>query len=179
MRIEAADELRDATPLTVRFVKRLFDAGTDPDSHDGDDDATPDAAPVFARVCVDPDCGHVTLRSDVVPCARCDADTKVFRIVSVGKLNACAACGYRYGVNREPITALASSTAIGVSILTWLTLAQLPEEQRRLLIFADSLQDTAYQAGYLQDVTAKYTWSQLAYRILTKHGAEPRTTPVT
>ncbi len=173
MRIEAVDDLRDATPSTVRFVRRLYDA--DPERDDDEDADTPaaTAAAVVARVCLDPDCGHVTLRGDDASCARCDGETTLLRVVSVGKMSACAACGYRYGVDREPITALASSTAIGVSILTWLTLARLPEEQRRLLIFADSRQDTAYQAGYLQDVTAEYTWRQLAYRLVARTAHEP------
>ena len=50
-------------------------------------------------------------------------------------------------------------------------MGRLPERERRLLIFADSRQDTAYQAGYLDDVTAEYAWRQVAYRMVSERFA--------
>lgn len=174
-RIETPDELRDWSPSAARFVRQLHGALPTDDDEEGAEDAgsAPDAS-IAARVCTRPGCGFVTLRCGEGPCEKCcDERTVMLEVVSIGKLRACAACRSTYGVGREPITALSSSTAIGVSILTWLTLGNLDEQQRRLLIFADSRQDTAYQAGYLQDVTSEYSWRQLTYRFVGEHAGDP------
>ncbi len=170
VRRETRDDLRHVAPSVVRFVRRIVkplvdDAEPDEDGEGSDDtEMAQDQLP--ARACTRPDCGHVSLRAERGPCSRCgDEKTAQLIAVEVGPMRECAACRSRYGVNREPITGLSSSTAIGVSILTWLTLGNLSPDQRRLLIFADSRQDTAYQAGYLQDVTSEYSWRQLTYRI--------------
>ncbi len=170
VRRETRDDLRRAAPGVVRLVRRIVKPLVDGAEADDDDDTEAEQSEpgqVPARVCVRPDCGHVSLYAESGPCVRCADEATVQLIaVQVGPMRECAACRSRYGVNREPITGLSSSTAIGVSILTWLTLGNLSPEQRKLLIFADSRQDTAYQAGYLQDVTSEYSWRQLTYRLV-------------
>ncbi len=167
---ETRDDLHTTGPRVVRLVRKIVKPlinGSDEDSEEDEDDTQSRRALVPARVCTRPECGHVSLRAESGPCVRCwDEETVQLHVVHVGRMLECTACRARYGVGREPITGLSSSTAIGVSILTWLTLGKLSPDQRRLLIFADSRQDTAYQAGYLQDVTSEYSWRQLTYRIV-------------
>lgn len=173
VRRETRDELRLASANVLRLVRRIVKPLVDGSVADDEAEEEDDPGHIAARVCTRPDCGHITLRAEPGPCSKCgDEDTVQLLAVRVGPMQACSACGYRYGVGREPITGLSSSTAIGVSILTWLTLGKLEPNQRRLLIFADSRQDTAYQAGYLQDVTSEYSWRQLTYRVVYQEANE-------
>lgn len=171
--LETPDDLRETSPSVIRFLRRFAktvstDLVDDDTDEEADEKPTPKAdSTIHARVCTSAACGHVQFRGGAGPCASCgDEDTTELRPVGLGILRKCPACRSTYGAGLEPITALSSGTAIGVSILTWLTLSNLPEDQRRLLIFADSRQDTAYQAGYLQDVTSEYSWRQLTYRVV-------------
>lgn len=163
-RMETRDELFRGQNTTVRFVKELHEVELgDEDVEDPEHDFPDDSRPV--RYCGE--CGYVAFLDTAGSCTQCGGtNTAVLQAVRRGPMVRCANCKSTYGVNREPMTALASSTAIGVSILTWLLMGRLPEAERRLLIFADSRQDTAYQAGYLEDITGDYSWRQLTYRLV-------------
>jgi ATP-dependent helicase YprA (DUF1998 family)/rubrerythrin len=83
-----------------------------------------------------------------------------------GKITRCPACHGRYGT-REVVTLLSTGTAAAVSTLSWAILAHLKQEnERRLLIFSDNRQDTAYQAGYMRDRQAQFAWRQLIHQIV-------------
>jgi very-short-patch-repair endonuclease len=172
-RIETEDEARPTGPTVLRLALEFHRVATDEDD-DSDGNGATGAAPHHAshRVSYCVDCGF--LRDPVEgaksaaasACAQCgNARLATPLLVGHGPLMACPNCHGRYG-NLEPITGLFSSTAVGVSILTWILMGRLREAERRLLIFADSRQDTAYQAGYLADVTAEYAWRQVTYRMI-------------
>lgn len=80
------------------------------------------------------------------------------------------------GRGRRPqvITPLRSGAASSVSVITQSLFPYLEKDERRkldekrVLIFADSRQDTAHQAGYLRDRHQVFTQRQLVYRTLTK-----------
>jgi ribosomal protein L40E len=93
-------------------------------------------------------------------CAACDLPTvEVFTVETPRPgeaLHICPACGYSAG-RGSAVSDLAPKTAAAISALTFGLLGGLAEEHpaeplaRRLLVFADSRQDTAFQAGYLRD----------------------------
>jgi hypothetical protein len=116
------------------------------------------ARPVLraARRC--PRCGRPGGESH---CLACDRPT--VEVFAVDKprpddevLHICPACGYSAG-SGSAVSDLAPKTAAAISALTFGLLAGLAEEHpgdplaQRLLVFADSRQDTAFQAGYLRD----------------------------
>lgn len=82
-----------------------------------------------------------------------------------GRILSCPGCQGRYGT-QEVVTLFTTATSASVSVLTRALLARLPEAQRRLLIFADNRQDTAYQAGYLRDRHRQFTIRQILYRAI-------------
>jgi hypothetical protein len=93
-------------------------------------------------------------------CTACDLPTVEVFAVEVSRpgeaLHICPACGYSAG-RGSAVSDLAPKTAAAISALTFGLLGGLAEEHpadplaRRLLVFADSRQDTAFQAGYLRD----------------------------
>ena len=90
-----------------------------------------------------------------------------------GKCPVCQAQGR--GRRHEIITPLRSGAAPAVSVLTQSLLPRLEPApdggpgEKRLLIFADSRQDTAQQAGYLRDRYQVFTQRQVVYQTLLKH----------
>jgi ATP-dependent helicase YprA (DUF1998 family) len=82
-----------------------------------------------------------------------------------GKVTRCPTCSSTYG-SREIVTAFGTPTASSISVLTNSLLSSLGQTERRLLVFADNRQDTAFQAGYLQDRYNKMTKRQLIYQIV-------------
>lgn len=87
------------------------------------------------------------------------------------------------GPRPEIITPLRSSAVTSVSVLAQALLPRLGSDgdnHKRLLIFADSRQDTAHQAGYLRDRHQTFTQRQIIYRALFKHetsGQSPLSLP--
>lgn len=84
------------------------------------------------------------------------------------------------GRGRAIITPLRSGAAPSIAVLTQSLMPQLePAAQggpgeKRLLIFADSRQDTAQQAGYLRDRYQVFTQRQIVYQTLRDHEAADR-----
>ncbi len=71
-----------------------------------------------------------------------------------------------YGTGRPIITPLRSGASSSVSVLTTELFDQLGAEERRTLIFADSRQDTAHQAGFLRERHQVFVRRQLLYQAL-------------
>jgi hypothetical protein len=95
------------------------------------------------------------------------------RFYGFGKGTTCPRCGAQGHGTRDIITLTRGSAAISVSILAESLLPSLKESnkgndgkrnEKKLLIFADSRQDTAHQAGYLRDRHQTFAQRQLTYR---------------
>jgi len=84
------------------------------------------------------------------------------------------------GRGRAIITPLRSGAAPSIAVLTQSLMPQLESSpdggpgEKRLLIFADSRQDTAQQAGYLRDRYQVFTQRQIVYQTLRNHEEEGR-----
>lgn len=67
-----------------------------------------------------------------------------------GRGSSCPVCNSRYP-RGDILTLLRTGVASSVSVLGTHHLDRVPEEERKLLIFADNRQDAAHQAGYMSD----------------------------
>ena len=105
-----------------------------------------------ARCCTR--CGHA---STAVTCLACGGPAREVTVAdpdSGSRLTRCPVCGYGRNAGAvEEFTArtAAAITAIAFSLHACATAQSDDEMLRRLLVFADSRQDTAFQAGYLRD----------------------------
>jgi hypothetical protein len=88
------------------------------------------------------------------------------RFLGFGKAISCPVCRAQGHGPREIITLMRSGAATSVSILTESLLSQLRKDEKKLLIFADSRQDTAHQAGYLRDRHQTFAQRQLTYKTI-------------
>jgi len=112
-------------------------------------------------------CGNGTNEPDDGTCPREGCGGTLAKYLAwQGKITRCPACHGRYGT-REVVTLLSTGTAAAVSTLTWAILSHIKQEnERRLLIFSDNRQDTAYQAGYMRDRHSQFVWRQLIHQIV-------------
>jgi very-short-patch-repair endonuclease len=62
----------------------------------------------------------------------------------------CPVCNSRY-TRGDVLSLLRTGVASSVSVLSTHHLDEIPEDQRKLLVFADNRQDAAHQAGYMSD----------------------------
>ena len=91
------------------------------------------------------------------------------------KATRCPVCKAQGHGSRDIITLMRSGAAATVSILTESLLSQLksdPErgiDEKKMLIFADSRQDTAHQAGYIRDRHQTFTQRQLTYKTVEQY----------
>jgi DEAD/DEAH box helicase/Helicase conserved C-terminal domain/REase_MTES_1575/Domain of unknown function (DUF1998) len=104
-----------------------------------------------------PRCGRPSAEPACTACDLAAVEVFVVETPRPGEaLHMCPACGYSAG-RGSAVSDLAPKTAAAISALTFGLLAGLAEERpgdrlaERLLVFADSRQDTAFQAGYLRD----------------------------
>ncbi|MEW6246510.1 MAG: DEAD/DEAH box helicase [Nitrospirota bacterium] len=67
-----------------------------------------------------------------------------------GRGSTCPVCNSRY-TRGDVLTLLRTGVASSVSVLGTHHLDRVPEDERKLLIFADNRQDAAHQAGYMSD----------------------------
>lgn len=111
-----------------------------------------------------PKCGTLAQNPSIAHVfeVECEHDFKPV-YVKQGKILVCPACFGRYG-NREVVTPVRSTTASDVSIITTALLSNLEPEERKTLIFTDNRQDTAHQAGYMEDRHLQFTIRQLIYQ---------------
>jgi ATP-dependent helicase YprA (DUF1998 family) len=84
----------------------------------------------------------------------------------LGKIHKCPACEGVYGGGLEVVTPLRSATMVSINILVEGTFQHLTPEQRRLLIFCDNRQDTAFQAAYLNHKHGQFIGRQLIHQVL-------------
>lgn len=78
----------------------------------------------------------------------------------------CRAQGRGRAARRDVITLMNGGAATSVSIITEGLLLALGAHEKRMLIFADSRQDTAHQAGYTRDRHQTFTQRQIVFRAL-------------
>jgi len=90
----------------------------------------------------------------------------------LGKIHKCPACEGVYGGGMEVVTPLRSATMVSVNVLVNGLFQFLTPEQRRLLIFCDNRQDTAFQAAYLNAKHGQFVGRQLIYQVLRDVHAE-------
>jgi ATP-dependent helicase YprA (DUF1998 family) len=154
----------------VHFTYNLYDnAETSEEDADPDDDTDPTqkAATGYCAAC-----GRLYLdgsracdcnkRSSVREDGRSLQSPETF----LGKIFKCPACESVYGGGLEVVTPLRSSTMISINILVEAIFQYLTPEQRRLLIFCDNRQDTAFQAAHLNHKHAQFIGRQLVYQVL-------------
>jgi len=147
------DEMQgNITP--VHFTFKLYD---DTDTSDEETDRESDEAhaqEVSARYCAA--CARIHLGSGALSCeceqresVREDARTLLTPKTYLGKIHKCPACEGVYGGGMEVVTPLRSATMVSINILVESIFQYLTSQQRRLLMFCDNRQDTAFQAVYL------------------------------
>ena len=75
------------------------------------------------------------------------------------------------GSHAQIITPLRSGASSSISVLATALFDELSDEERRTLVFADSRQDTAHQAGFLRERHHSFARRQLVYATLRAQGA--------
>jgi ATP-dependent helicase YprA (DUF1998 family) len=78
------------------------------------------------------------------------AENRSLQHVLRGHVSTCPVCNSRY-TRGEVLTLLRTGVASSVSVLGTHHLDKVPEDERKLLVFADNRQDAAHQAGYMGD----------------------------
>ncbi len=91
-----------------------------------------------------------------------------------GRPIVCPACAGRYGT-KEVVTPLATGAAAAVSTITSSVVEHLEPAWRKVLIFADSRQEAAFQAGYLEDKHEGFVRRQVVMRELLRRSEMPLT----
>ena len=117
-------------------------------------------------------CDEICVNSD------CNGIMKPITIVvgnpkKPGVITNCPACGDYIGGGRDIVTPLTTFQAPTVSMLTKAMFDNLDEDEKRLLIFADNRQDTAYQAGYINDKINEFIVRQLIYQVVRENDGIP------
>jgi ATP-dependent helicase YprA (DUF1998 family) len=114
-------------------------------------------------------------RPEQEACPRCATGAPALPVRAFVGGTRCPRC-LGYGTGRPIITPLRSGASSSVSVLTTELFDQLGDEERRTLIFADSRQDTAHQAGFLRERHQVFVRRQLLYQAL-REGGEPVALP--
>ncbi|MCZ2155718.1 MAG: DEAD/DEAH box helicase [Bryobacterales bacterium] len=158
----------------VHFTFEIHDnSDTAEDETDGDE---MHAQEVSAQYC--PACAEIVIDgSHKCECGsengvRDDAKGLAAPRVYIGSIHKCPACEAIYGGGLEVVTPLRSSTMVSINILVEGIFQHLTKEQRRLLIFSDNRQDTAFQAAYLNLKHAQFVGRQLIYQVLQEERAK-------
>lgn len=154
----------------------LADEAAPPDAEAEEDEA---AQPPVTTLAVCPTC-LLAVPADGglfgAACPKCGR-LNLPRFAVYDRATVCPRCGAR-GRGRRPeiLIPLRSGAVPSIAVLAQSLLPALEEDEKKFLIFADSRQDTAHQAGYLRDRHQVFTQRQLVYRILQEHekaGAGP------
>jgi ATP-dependent helicase YprA (DUF1998 family) len=161
------EAIGEATP--VHFTYELHDYVEEDEAEESDAEE-PHAQQVLSRYC--PACGKMYLnalgscdceeRDTVREDARRMAEPQTY----LGPIHKCPACDSVYGGGLEVVTPLRSATMVSINILVESIFQHLTAEQRRLLMFCDNRQDTAFQAAYLGNKHAQFVGRQLIYQVL-------------
>jgi ATP-dependent helicase YprA (DUF1998 family) len=173
------EAIGEATP--VHFTYELHDYIEEGEAEEADAEE-PHAQQVPVRYC--PACGKMYLnalgscdceeRGMVREDARLMAEPQTY----LGLIHKCPACDSVYGGGLEVVTPLRSATMVSINILVESIFQYLTPEQRRLLMFCDNRQDTAFQAAYLGNKHAQFVGRQLIYQVLRGADGEQIAEPV-
>jgi hypothetical protein len=161
----------------LHFTYEIHDsqeAGEEEESDEGDIHLQEFAA----RYC--PACGRLHIAGGACTCEERDKvreDAKVLQEprAYMGAIHKCPACDSVYGGGQEIVTPLRSATMVSISILVDAIFEYLTPAQRRLLVFCDNRQDTAFQAAYLSNKHGQFAERQLIYQLLRNEAAEGHT----
>jgi hypothetical protein len=100
----------------------------------------------------------------------CGAPGELVPIHAFPGLDSCRSCGARNQEGSPLVTYMGSQEVYDVMILAQTMLSVMPESDlRKLLIFADSRQDAAFQAGWMESRSFRFRVRHLAYQILDQH----------
>ena len=115
------------------------------------------------------------------PASRCLADgcghkEPLLPLMAFGKtLSSCPSCGtpgYTIGGRPiEPARRVRASTVADVHILAQAMINAAPEDHKKLIIFADSRQDAAFQAGWMQDHARRIRLRHMMYQVIAENGS--------
>jgi len=110
------------------------------------------------------------------PCQRCLADgcehkESLLPLIAFGdKLSSCPSCGSASitigGRVVEPARRVRAVTVADVHILAQAMINSAPEGHKKLIIFADSRQDAAFQAGWMQDHARRIRLRHMMYQVI-------------
>lgn len=150
-------------PKEGRFLSLFL--GMADDAADTGEEEEEAPQPPAASLAVCPVCLRGARFEEASECPRCGVP--LARVLVYEKDTKCPRCGAQ-GRGRRPqiLIPLRSGAVPSIAVLTQSLLPVLEEGEKKLLIFADSRQDTALQAGYLRDRHQVFTQRQLVYRIL-------------
>jgi len=128
--------------------------------------------------------GHVCRQCGALhrnPSPRCLADgcghqEPLIPLITFGSsLSACPSCSstsFRIGGREiEPARKIQAVTVSDVHILAQAMINAAPDGHKKLIIFADSRQDAAFQAGWMQDHARRIRLRHMMYDIISKHGS--------
>ncbi len=171
--LPASSKLSDETLENVdpvHFTYKLYDnTETGDEEAEGSTDSG-NAEEVAVRYCAA--CGKIYIGGPLV--CDCEEKSKVREdarelqqpYTYLGKIHKCPACEGTYGGGLEVVTPLRSATMVSINILVEAIFQYLLPEQRRLLMFCDNRQDTAFQAAYLNHKHNQFIGRQLIYQVL-------------
>ncbi|MFW5838179.1 MAG: hypothetical protein ACOCVM_09220, partial [Desulfovibrionaceae bacterium] len=98
---------------------------------------------------------------------QCRQHGELLPFLQFNRPNSCPACATRDPEHSPLITPLRSSDVYDVMILAHSMLTSMSEEDlRKVLVFADSRQDAAFQAGFMDSKSLRFRVRHLAYQIL-------------
>ena len=158
----------------VHFTYNLQDNAETSDEEDEEEADERHSQQIEARYC--PACGKLH-RGRTKTCG-CVESTQYPSLrllepnVYLDKIHKCPACEGTYGGGAEVVTALSSATMVSINILVEGIFQHLTPEQRRILVFSDNRQDTAFQAAYLNHKHGQFVGRQLIYQVLADQQAQ-------
>lgn len=132
--------------------------------------------------CFCPQCKALTIQNkhcnDVCINTECNGIMKPVLVVvgnknTLGTITNCPSCGDYVNAGRDIVTPLTTFQAPTISMLSKSMFDHLDEHERRMLIFADNRQDTAYQAGYINDKINEFIIRQLIYQVVSENEGMP------
>lgn len=158
----------------IHFTFNLQESAETSDEEDEEEAEERHSQEVAARYC--PACGKLHRgRTGSCGCAE-SAQYPSLRLLEpklyLDKIHKCPACEGTYGGGAEVVTALSSATMVSINILVEGIFQHLTPAQRRILVFSDNRQDTAFQAAYLNHKHGQFVGRQLIYQVLADQQGE-------
>jgi ATP-dependent helicase YprA (DUF1998 family)/SOS-response transcriptional repressor LexA len=152
------------TAFLTRSLHSFADAeGEEEGPSASEDTPTGKLKPVF--VC--PSCGRVAV---VDTCPSCNIKMQKY-FMQRGRMSKCPACGSTY-TRGDIVTPLSTGTASTVAVLSGRHLDYLEGGDRKMLVFSDSRQDAAHQAGYMNDRQRDFVLRHVIEREIRQAGPE-------